>query len=450
LNSETQPKSELSRTGLRGRQMMLVTSLSEARSRNLLQPISHQHTTTKNNLTLSTQLHDFDRNPPPLPPSSTTSQSRCIDNSPPPETLIADRFTPFATQIAPRRRLTIPVSPQQIDNMESAMPTSAATKVFGIPELLETIIDFVPDRFLLAHVQQVARSWKATVETFRMQQQLWMNKGNITAVSPLWLTRREHRYERAKDFSLAVYKKPIAPNSLIRKSYRLYKDCWITSKLTHLLNYGRRYTERDFFLEYIPLGTGADQGPAFLDCSKLSWYPMQICDPPITVAKLHTTSGQVAPWIHRVRNHWNEPLDVEAAHTYTTIYDRDGITMGLIYDTAVATLCPSLGHGWEDPQRGWNFHLQYGIESHAAFGPQNYAAGSDDSHESDDYSKTDDGETTRSQDDSKGETDQGLMFDFEESDGGRDGAKEGSGDDEHVRDATTSEEIIQGLADISI
>jgi hypothetical protein len=334
--------------------------------------------------------------------------------------------------------------------MELAMPTSAAKKVFDIPELLEKIIDFVPDRFLLAHIQRVARSWKATVETSRMQQKLWINKGNITAVSPLWLTRREHRYERAKDFSLAVYKKPIVPNSLIRNSYRLYKDCWITSKLTHLLNYGRRYTERDFFLEYIPLGTGADQRPAFLDCSKLSWYPMQICDPPITVAKLHTTSGQVAPWIHRVRNHWNEPLDVEAAHTYTTIYDRDGITMGLVYDTAVAMLRPSLGHGWEDPKRGWNFHLQYGIESHAAFGPQNYAAGSDDSHESDDYSKTDDGETTRSQDNRERETDQGLMFDFDDSDGGKDAAKEGSGDDEHVRDATTSGEIIQGLADISI
>jgi hypothetical protein len=109
--------------------------------------------------------------------------------------------------------------------MELAMPTSAAKKVFDIPELLQTIIDFVPDRLLLAHIQRVARSWKATVETSVMQQKLWMNKGNITAVSPLWLTRRENRYERAKDFSLAVYKKPIAPNSLIRNSYRLYKDC---------------------------------------------------------------------------------------------------------------------------------------------------------------------------------------------------------------------------------
>jgi hypothetical protein len=42
------------------------------------------------------------------------------------------------------------------------------------------------------------------------------------------------------------------------------------------------------------------------------------------------------------------------------------------------------------------------------------------------------------------------MFDFEESDGGRDGAREGSGDGGRVRDATTSAEMIQGLADIHI
>jgi hypothetical protein len=336
--------------------------------------------------------------------------------------------------------------------MDSTTATSAATRVFNIPELLETIIEFVPERFILTHVQRVARSWKATVEASRMQQKLWLCKGNRTAVSPLWITRRKHRYERTKDFSVPVYKKPIAPNSLIRNSYSLYKDCWITSKLSHLQNHDRRYTERDFFFEYIPLGTGADQRPAFLDCSKLSWYSMQICDPPITVAKLHATSGQVAPWAHRLRNRWNEPEDVEAAHTYTTIYDLDGITMGLVYDTAVATLRPSVGHGWEDPKRGWNFHLQYGIESHAEFGPQSCVEGSDeyDSDDSDDYSKADDGESTRSQDDCEEETDQGLMFDFEESDGGRDGAKEGSGGDESLRDATTSAEIIQGLADISL
>jgi hypothetical protein len=232
------------------------------------------------------------------------------------------------------------------------MPTSAATKVFNIPELLEKIISFVPERFIITHIQRVARSWKATVETSRIQQKLWMSKGSRTPASPLWLTRREQYYQRTKDFSVPVYKKPIAPNSLIRNSYSLYQDCWITSKFTHLHNHARRYTERDFFFEYIPLGTGADQRPAFLDCSKLSWYSMQICDPPITVAKLHTISGEVAPWVHRHRNRWNEPEDVEAAHTYTTIYDRDGITMGLVYDTAVATLRPSVGHGWEDPKRG--------------------------------------------------------------------------------------------------
>ena len=113
---------------------------------------------------------------------------------------------------------------------------------------------------------------------------------------------------------------------------------------------------------------------------------------------------------------------------------------------------PSVGHGWGDPKRGWNFHLHYGIESHAEFSPQSCAQGRNDydSEDSDDYSKTDDGETTHSQDGCEGETDQGLMFDFEESDGGRDGVREGSGDDERVRDATTSAEMIQGLADIHI
>jgi hypothetical protein len=179
--------------------------------------------------------------------------------------------------------------------MESTTLTSAATKVFDLPELLETIIGFVPERFILTRVQRVARRWKATVDASRLQKKLWLHKGKTSAVSPLYVTRREEIYQYYKDFGVPIYKMRTIPNSLIRNAHSLLQDCCMGSNMTYGQdNHGSVYAERDFFFEYCPSEQHVDSKPAFPDASKLSWHPMQICDPPITVAKLRANSGELA------------------------------------------------------------------------------------------------------------------------------------------------------------
>jgi hypothetical protein len=65
-----------------------------------------------------------------------------------------------------------------------------------------------------------------------------------------------------------------------------------------------------------------------------------MCDPPITVANLETYS----------KTRFLLGPDICA-----TIFDKDGITMGLAYDTATAMV--RLGAG-ED---AWMFHVMFGI-----------------------------------------------------------------------------------------
>jgi len=189
----------------------------------------------------------------------------------------------------------------------------------------------------------------------------------------------------------------------------LYRDCCVSSLLTHRdSGFGRAYTERDLLVEYSPSESETDTNtrPAFLDCSGLSWYRMQVCDPPITMARLHFTSGEKAAW--------GQPEGGETEDIYTTIYDRDGITMGLVYDTAAATLRPRAGNMRNDPEHGWNFHLTFGFEHNT----WSYVDGSD---ESDFDLESDDEASYRSQDDGGEETGAPYRFDIEEIDADEEG-----------------------------
>jgi hypothetical protein len=69
--------------------------------------------------------------------------------------------------------------------MDSTSPTTASMKVFDVPELLETIIAFLPDRDIYNHAQQVSRLWKATIfASPRLLRRSWQRKSNKPAISP--------------------------------------------------------------------------------------------------------------------------------------------------------------------------------------------------------------------------------------------------------------------------
>jgi hypothetical protein len=69
--------------------------------------------------------------------------------------------------------------------MDSTSPTTASMKVFDVPELLETIIAFLPHRDIYNHAQQVSRLWKATIfASPRLLRRSWQRKSNKPAISP--------------------------------------------------------------------------------------------------------------------------------------------------------------------------------------------------------------------------------------------------------------------------
>jgi len=64
---------------------------------------------------------------------------------------------------------------------------------------------------------------------------------------------------------------------------------------------------------------------------------MQLCDPPITVANLQVGSGYQG--------------------SDTTLFDKDSITTGLLYDTAAAAARCNVSE--ENPDDVWRFSLSY-------------------------------------------------------------------------------------------
>jgi len=98
---------------------------------------------------------------------------------------------------------------------------------------------------------------------------------------------------------------------------------------------------------------------------------MQICSPPITTARLHAYSGEDVGQ--------SEPEDSDLTYVFTTIYDRNGITKGLAYDIAAATLRPNIGDERIDLEFGWHFFLTYGVEVDSQSNESKGFHGSDES-----------------------------------------------------------------------
>jgi hypothetical protein len=259
--------------------------------------------------------------------------------------------------------------------MESITPTSAQAKVFEVPELLEGIIAFLPERDILTRVQRVSRTWKTTVdESLSIQQQIGRRKRRARRATPIETPTRIADVwtdDEPEDLGIPIYKAPIPINSMFMRATDLYQDCTMGNSIYFARNWSN-FLEPNWSKHTIRIESSKSEDhpngrPAFSNNPDFSWRPIQICDPPITVARLHTYGGEKL---------WHIEL-FGLTGVFTTIFDKDGITLGLVHDTAAATL-RSHTDG-EDPRLGWHLDLSWGTEdspeSHAMWGVDESDAG---------------------------------------------------------------------------
>ena len=207
---------------------------------------------------------------------------------------------------------------------------SARSRALAIPELLENIISFLPEREILTNAQRVSRTWRISVaESPRIQRQLFLPKGKKPAVSPMRFTDDNLWGEMSEDFGIPIYKQSVVSNHLLNSADRLYADYLPAENGYTCYRMGKSAGDfqevHHFWVDVLPYGQ-----PAFSHNPDLSWRSMQLCDPPITVANSNTGSGGRF-------GHSGAPS------IWAMLFDRDGITMGLAYDTAVAALSCNLG-----------------------------------------------------------------------------------------------------------
>jgi hypothetical protein len=260
--------------------------------------------------------------------------------------------------------------------MESTTPTSAATKVFNIPELVESIIAFIPPREILAHVQRVSRTWKTIVDDSPLlQQRLGRQKGKaMPAETPtrIVILGDGSDYDLPDDFGVPIYKAPITINKVFKRHNRLYQDCFVStfpaknwdiflgwSKHTIIIQLEARDSE------FYPNGR-----QTFPSNPDLSWRSIQASDPPITVARMQTYSG-VKQWSNE-DNHYGPTggptFDDAPTGILATVFDKNGITLGLLHDTAAVILRSRTGE--EDPGLGWHLSMCWGTEDGPEVHPQ--------------------------------------------------------------------------------
>jgi hypothetical protein len=156
------------------------------------------------------------------------------------------------------------------------------------------------------------------------------------------------------DIGLPIYKMPILLNGLFSRERCLYQQCILSSNLGMMCNrnhpVGSNHSRRIICLMSLMYKNYCceGRGPIFSEDPTMPWRSMQICNPPTTTAKLTTYSG-------------SDRLALDAVEILTTVYDKDGITMGLVHDTAAAVLRTNTGE--QDPRLGWHIFPTYGIQN---------------------------------------------------------------------------------------
>ena len=210
------------------------------------------------------------------------------------------------------------------------MTAEAARKaVFNTSELLENIISSLPPRDILTKVLRLSHQWKTAVETSpTIRNKLWMTSRKAPAFHsigfadehipgvPAWGQGARPMYSCALTLNAALF------NQLFQ------------SEGLHALHLGLR--DQSLCLQKVDKNGGAWAFPTILfDCRindslqqigaacAPTWRSMYLTSPPITTGMLELHPGPSA---------CHGPYDI-----YLHLTNRNGITLGLLYDTIFAS-----------------------------------------------------------------------------------------------------------------
>lgn len=234
-------------------------------------------------------------------------------------------------------------------DMNSTPPAVALTQVLDVPELLENILSFLPEREILTSVQLVSQIWRSSiVASPRIQRKLFLLKGKKPAVSPIRFTSDND----AAVFGWPIYDSSVATNHLFEDCHSLHPKCLLNYRVGHF-DMARHFeslvkqTVSHSTDYWINLEMHPEGGPAFAHDPSLSRRKMQLCDPPITTVSFKAQNG-------------DDSVLPSVSDTYATLFDNDGVTLGLAYDTAAAALHLFIGE--YDLKIAWRMQLKFGID----------------------------------------------------------------------------------------
>jgi hypothetical protein len=197
----------------------------------------------------------------------------------------------------------------------------AIQDVFGVPELLESIISHLPERDILTKAQRVSRAWNAMIKSSpTIRKKIWMLP-QLEAISPSH--SRQDPEEGVLQQGCPVYLKAdsMAWNTLIMSCGDSLGGKWSFTKVRPSLSMDRGpwyYALLDHRVQ-----ENDQRSKEVVESVRPSWYTMYISEPPITTALLTVEGKQRVP---------------------TLLYDKSGITMGMVYDVfmSIARLCPGM------------------------------------------------------------------------------------------------------------
>jgi hypothetical protein len=251
----------------------------------------------------------------------------------------------------------------------------AMQNTLSLPELLENIISHLPERDILCHAQRVSRHWKIIIDSSpTIQKKTWLQPVEQSAISPKCFNQDE---------TIMLGEVPIYSRTTLINPLLIGQD-------TKTNNW--REISPDFTVRMKPMGaygklTGcscpnllmptpeayeqikADQKTG-IPCVP-SWRKMYLSQPPVTTAMMTIAYFYKAP--------------IDGRYLFQVmVYDKAGITMGLVYDTLAATM-PAYDESLEDDKTSGAVTAHVGwSEVDGEFGEK------EDSEDSEDDSSDDD------------------------------------------------------------
>jgi len=223
----------------------------------------------------------------------------------------------------------------------------------------------------------------------------------------------------SSEIDVPIYFSPVVVNSHFTNGNRLLTDVGVSSGSLH-----NSFASPQFTVCYLTVTKrkildmpGERRGSA----DQQSWRSMQICDPPITVAKMNVSTTETTTE--------DDHMDVELL-----VYDRGGITMGLVYETGVAAIRSGRNialplNRWDY----WSFDVSFWFEEDNGESPREkwrrerglgvfksendgWDLGSEDSASSDEWSINGHGGDQDGEEDDEEEADQGTPSENDDED----------------------------------